>query len=116
MRSKICKSYMGLGILESPFDNKRDKMGPTETTRLFCPLCSTKLKGLFFFSSTKVVVCMFSLCCSLSVNSIILLRESFLALVKIKFESSSCFLGMGNLGKNEEWGKWVSFFFVMWEK
>lgn len=54
---------------------------------------------------------MFSLCCSLSVNSIILLRESFLALVKIKFESSSCFLGMGNLGKIEEWGKWVSFFF-----
>lgn len=39
------------------------------------------------------------------------MRESFLALEKIKFESSSCFLGMGNLGENGVSGKRVSFFF-----
>lgn len=70
----------GLGCTGVSARQQTGQNGSTETTRSFCPLCLAKLRGFFF--STKVVVCMFSLCCSLSVNSILVLRESFLALVK----------------------------------
>lgn len=65
------QKLLGIGYSGVSARQQTGQNGSTETTRSFCPLCSTKLKGLVFFSSTKVVVCMFSLCCSLSVNSII---------------------------------------------